>query len=330
MLKYKADLKTLLWMTITTSLFAYLWINWSEWITTSLFAHLWTNWSEWDSNILVFTGLYIGLLLMSISVSVIAHNTMHVSMFKFEPLNRLMEYWIIMFYGTPVFGWIPTHNRNHHRHNNKEPDYTKTYRYSEKNRLWVLLTYPFVSNYYQSLALKAFLKERFKKNRREFWYYISQIILVLTWGGTFLYLNPIAAIVLVIIPHNVSLYTVVVFNFIQHVHADEESEYNHSRNITGTGLFSLNWFLFNNGFHTVHHMNANLHWSLTEEAHNKIAHKIDPVLNEKYFFGYIFKAYFIAPFNKRFRTKSMRLARKAKEAELEQIKQEQQITATTH
>lgn len=316
MLKYKADLKTLLWMSITTSLFVF----------------LWTNWSSWEEHKLVFAGLYIGLLFMSVTVSVIAHNIMHESVFKFEPLNRLMEYWVIMFYGTPVFGWIPTHNRNHHRHNNKEPDYTKTYRYTEKNRLWVLLTYPFVSNYYQSLALKDFLKERFQKNRREFWYYISQIVLVLAWGGTFLYLNPIAALVLVIIPHNVSLYTVVVFNFVQHVHADEESEYNHSRNITGSHLFSLNWFLFNNGYHTVHHMNANLHWSLTKEAHEKIAHKIDPSLNEPSFWGYIFKAYIIAPFNKRFRTKSMRLARKAKEAELAKINQEQQevVPAATH
>ncbi|MFK7796064.1 MAG: fatty acid desaturase [Aureispira sp.] len=314
MLKYKADLKTLLWMSITTSLFVY----------------LWTNWGAWETNKLAFAGLYVGFLFMSVTVSVVAHNIMHESVFKFEPLNRLMEYWVIMFYGTPVFGWIPTHNRNHHRHNNKEPDYTKTYRYTEKNRLWVLLTYPFISNYFQSVALREFLKERFQKNRREFWLYISQIALVLTWGGTFLYLNPIAALVLVIIPHNVSLYSVVVFNFVQHVHADEESEYNHSRNYVGTGFMSLNWLLFNNGFHTVHHMNANLHWSLTREAHEKIAHKIDPSLNEPSFWGYIFRAYIISPFNNRFRTKSMRLERKAKEAELAKIKQDSQITAATH
>ena len=51
----------------------------------------------------------IGFLFMSITVSVVAHNIMHESVFKSEPLNRLMEYWVIMFYGTPVFGWIPTH-----------------------------------------------------------------------------------------------------------------------------------------------------------------------------------------------------------------------------
>lgn len=304
MLKYKADLKTLLFMTITTCLFFFMWTSWNN--PDSIL---------WTGGALVFAGLYIWHLFMAVTVSVMAHNTMHVSVFTYEPLNRLMEYWITIFYGTPVFGWIPTHNRNHHHYNNKEPDYTKTYRFTERNELWVLLLYPFVSNYYQGLANREFLEERYRKNRGEFWLFISQIVVLLAWVGTFLYLNWVAAIFLVIIPHQASLYTVVVFNFVQHVHADEESEYNHSRNITASHPLSLNWFLFNNGYHTVHHMNANMHWSLAKEAHEKIAHKIDPSLNEPYFWGYIFKAYVIAPFVKRFQTKSMRLARKAKEAQ---------------
>lgn len=312
MLKYKADWKTLLFMTITTSLFIF----------------LWTNWDSWEYGSAAFAGFYIWHLTMAVTVSVIAHNIMHVSVFKWEPLNRLMEYWVTIFYGTPIFGWIPTHNRNHHRHNNKEPDYTKTYRFTERNVLWWLLTYPFVSNYYQSLALQGFLKERYRKNRGEFFLYISQIALVLTWGATFLYLDFWAALVLVIIPHNVSLYMVVVFNFIQHVHADEESEFNHSRNITGSHIGSLNWLLFNNGYHTVHHMNANMHWSEAKAAHYAIEDKIDPALNESSFWGYIIKAYIIAPFNKRFRTNSMRLARKAREANQETTNTQEEVTAT--
>ena len=300
MLKYTADLKTLLWMTITTSLFAFMWMSWGD----------------WQMGTAAWAAFYIWHLFMAVTVSVIAHNIMHVSIFKFEPLNRFMEVWVTLFYGTPVFGWIPTHNRNHHKHNNKEPDYTKTYRFSEKNKLWVLLTYPFVSNYHQSIANKEFLQERYRKNRKEFWYYIFQIAATLTWVGTFLDLNWFAALVLVIIPHQISLYTVVVFNFIQHVHADEESEYNHSRNITATHIGSLNWFLFNNGLHTVHHINANKHWSLALEEHNKIKDKIDPSLNEPYFWGYVIKQYFVAPFISKFGTKSMRLARKERENQL--------------
>lgn len=304
MLKYRADLKTLLFMAITTGLFVFMWMSWSS----------------WEYGTIAFSLFYVWHLFMAVTVSVIAHNTMHVSMFKAEPINRFMEYWITLFYGTPVFGWIPTHNRNHHRWNNKEPDYTKTYRYSEKNVLWVLLTYPFVSNYFQSIANKEFLQERYRKNRREFWYFISQIVMVLAWIGTFAYFNWVAAIFLIVIPHQISLYTVVVFNFIQHVHADEESEYNHSRNITATHIGSLNFFLFNNGLHTVHHMNANMHWSKAPEAHNKIKDKIDPSLNEPSFWGYVIRQYFIAPFVKKWRTRSMRLARKKIEAKQPEAK----------
>lgn len=308
MLKYTADLRTLAYMTVTTSLFFF----------------MWNTWDTWEMGTAAWAAFYALHIFMAVTVSVIAHNIMHVSIFKSEPLNRLMEIWATLFYGTPVFGWIPTHNRNHHKHNNKEPDYTKTYRYTEKNKLWVLLTYPMVSNYYQGIANKEYLQERFRKNRKEFAMHMLQIVCLLAWVGTFFYLNWVAAIVLVVIPHQLSLFSVVVFNFVQHVHADEESDFNHSRNYVGTRFGSINNLLFNNGFHTVHHMNANLHWSLTPAAHAEIADKIDPSLNEQSFWAYIVRQYFIAPFAKSKATKSMRLARKAKEQQGLEVSQNTQ------
>jgi fatty acid desaturase len=71
--------------------------------------------------------------------------------------------------------------------------------------------------------------------------------------------------------------------------------------------------MFNNGFHTVHHNKASLHWSKLPEAHAKIAHLIEPHLNEKVILVYLFKTYIIAPFRATYRTTSMRLLRKSKE-----------------
>jgi len=297
MLKYTADIKTLIYMSITTALFIFMWMSWETW-----------SLGGW-----AFAGFYALHLFMAVTVSVIAHCIMHKPMFKAKPLNRMMEYWVTLFYGTPVFGWIPTHNRNHHHWNNREPDYTKTYRASEANNVFTLIFYPFISNYYQSIANKEFLQDRYRKNKREFWYYISQIVLVVGWFATFCYLNWVAAIFLIVIPHQFSLYTVVFFNYIQHVHADEESEYNHSRNWISTHFLSLNWLLFNNGFHTIHHINANIHWSELPEAHAKIADKIDDSLIEKSFWGYLFRVYILGAFSSKYRTKSMRLERIAKE-----------------
>ena len=75
----------------------------------------------------------------------------------------------------------------------------------------------------------------------------------------------------------------IFINYIQHVHADPWSEHNHSRNfVSKLG----NWLVFNNGYHTAHHESAGLHWSKLPEAHAKIAHLIDPALNQQSIFGF--------------------------------------------
>ena len=282
MLKYSADLKSLLYMAVTTVLFFYLWT--AE--TFNVFLYLW-------------------YLFMAVSVSVMAHNHNHLPMWKAKTMNVLTDWWITCFYGFPIFAWTPTHNQNHHKFVNKEPDYTKTYRYSEKNNLLTFLTYPSISGYFQQSALVVYLKDRYKKNKTTFWLCIAQIAILLIWVGTFFFLDWKKALIYVIAPQQFSVFSVLIFNYVQHVHADEESDYNHSRNFTGI----LNFFLFNNGLHTAHHLKANMHWSLVPQAHKKIEHLIDPELNEPSFWGYLFRVYILGMFGKRFRTTSLRLKR---------------------
>jgi fatty acid desaturase len=117
MLKYKADLRTLAYLVVTTAL---LFVQW--------------NLESFNFWIFVFS------LFMAVSVAVIAHNHNHLPIWQNDTLNKLTDYWLTLFYGFPAFGWIPTHNRNHHRFNNREGDYTITYRLTEKNHLGVLLT----------------------------------------------------------------------------------------------------------------------------------------------------------------------------------------------
>jgi beta-carotene hydroxylase len=112
----------------------------------------------------------------------------------------------------------------------------------------------------------------------------------------------------ILIPHQVSLFSVLVFNFLQHVHADEESHCNHSRNFVGW----LNLLLFNNGYHTVHHDKAGLHWSLLPEAHAAIASRIDGAYNERSFWWYILRVYVLSLFVPRYRTISPRERRLGK------------------
>ncbi|HET9137679.1 MAG TPA: fatty acid desaturase [Candidatus Kapabacteria bacterium] len=285
MLKYRADLRTVLYMIVTT-------------------ATLIVQWNLPNFNIFLF----ILSLYLAIATAVIAHNHNHVGMWRSKFMNTLTDYWLTLFYGFPAFGWIPTHNKNHHKLNNKEGDYTITYRYSEKNNLLTLMTYPTISSYFQQTPIYAYLGELRRTNKTDFYLYLSQYVVLAAYIIGMLLLDWQKALLYIIIPHQVALYSIMIFNYVQHVHADEESDYNHSRNILGL----TNQFLFNNGYHTIHHIRASIHWSELPEAHRKIEHLIDPSLNESGFWSYIFRNYFVGLFAKHKRTTSMRLARMGK------------------
>ena len=249
---------------------------------------------------------------MAVSVAVMSHTHKHLPMWKNNTLNILTDWWLTCFYGFPVWAWIPTHNKNHHRFINKKGDYTITYRVSEANNLLTLLIYPSISGYFQQIVLKAYLKEVKEKSKKQYYLSLAQIAVLIIFVGVTFLLDWKKALLYVIIPQQVSTFSVLVFNYVQHVHADEESEMNHSRNFTGI----LNFFLFNNGYHTIHHEKAGLHWSLAPAEHKKIEHRIDPELLEKSFWWYIIRVYFLGPVIPHFRTQSMRLNRMTKTKKL--------------
>jgi fatty acid desaturase len=281
-LRNKADIKSLAYIFITTIMLI---IQWA-WIGVNPFIYAW-------------------YLFMSVAVSVMTHNHNHLPMWNSKKMNILTDWWLTVFYGFPIFAWIPTHNKNHHRYNNREGDDSITYRVSEKNNFLTLVSYPTISGYYQQRAIFSYLKEMKAKNKEKFWVCISQYVVLVLWLVAALLIDWQKALFFVIIPQQVSLFSVLVFNYVQHVHANEESEWNHSRNFTGF----LNFLLFNNGYHTIHHHKAGLHWSNVPEAHKEIEHNIDDILLERSFWWFIVKSYFLSIFIPKFRTNSMRLER---------------------
>ncbi|MEJ2194473.1 MAG: fatty acid desaturase [Ignavibacteriaceae bacterium] len=282
MLRYKEDVKSLIYIALTTSLL------FLQWTVTGVTWYIYP--------------LY---LFLSVAVSVMTHNHNHLPMWKSKVLNTLTDWWLTVFYGFPVFAWIPTHNKNHHKLNNREGDYTITYRVSEKNNFLTLLSYPTISGYYQQKAIKDYLKNLRATNRKKFYFCLIQYAVLILWIAIALFIDWEKAILFVLIPQQVSLFSVLIFNYVQHVHANEESEWNHSRNFTGF----LNFLLFNNGLHTLHHENSGVHWSRVPEKHKKIEHHIDDSLKERSFWWYIFRAYVLGLFSKKFKTDSMRLQR---------------------
>lgn len=289
MLRYRADLRSVFFMFLTTFLLVILWQQGFE-----------MSW--W-----LFAPLYTLQLIMAVTVSVMTHNHQHLSMWKNKWMNVMTDNWLTMFYGFPIFAWIPTHLTNHHIHINTEEDYTKTYRYSEKNNLLTLLTYPTISGMFQQKPVKDYFLEKWHSDRPRFYLNALQVVCLIVFTGGLLLLDWRKALIFVILPQQLSLFSVLIFNYVQHVHADEETEYNNARNITG---WLLNFVLLNNGLHTAHHLFPGYHWSRLRAKHEEIEHKIHPSLNEKSFFWYLFRNYILGIFIPSCRTQSMRIARK--------------------
>jgi beta-carotene hydroxylase len=247
---------------------------------------------------------------------VFSHNHNHSPTFKSRRLNAFHSAWLSVFYGFPTFAWIPTHNLNHHKYVNKAGDATITWRYSKKNTWLVASTYYFVSAYWQGSVIDEYIRKAKAKNPALHRQIRGQYATLVLGQATFLALGIVAALLhhmpwwkgigLWVFGFAISAFfanwSMIFINYIQHVHADPWSEHNHSRNfVSGLG----NWLVFNNGYHTAHHESAGLHWSKLPEAHAKIAHLIDPALNEPSIFGYCVRAYLLGIFDNRFRTKQV-------------------------
>ncbi|MCB0714043.1 MAG: fatty acid desaturase [Ignavibacteriae bacterium] len=307
MLRFKADYRTIAYMVATTGLLI------AQWVIGY-----------------VHPVLFPLSLFMAVAVAVIAHNHNHLPTWKNRTLNTLTDYWLTLFYGFPAFAWKPTHNLNHHVLNNREGDYTITWRVTEGNHFFSLMSYPSISSFFQQTPIKGYLKHLRVKDKRSFWLAIGQYAALAIFVGVALIVDWKKALFFIIIPQQFALFSILLFNYVQHVHANEESEWNHSRNFVGP---MLNLFLFNNGFHTIHHERAGIHWSLTPKEHAKIEHHIDDSLKERSFWWYMIRTYILSPVVPSFRTKSMRLERIRQEEEARrregtsQVVKEEQVLA---
>lgn len=238
----------------------------------------------------------------AVSCAVIAHNHMHTPTLKERWQNQLFSHWISVFYGYPVFAWTPTHNLNHHRYLNKHGDATITWRHTNRHNALVAGTYFFVSAYHQGFWIKDFIAQAKEKNPPLHRRILAQYAITYGAHAAFLAvavmvhgpaLGARTYVLSLGLPAFFALWTVMLFNYSQHVHTDPWSKRNHSRNFTGK---LLNYLLFGNGYHTVHHDKANLHWSDAAAAHAKIAHEIDPRLCHRSMWWFFFQQHVLALF----------------------------------
>src|SRR5712671_2676716 len=223
--------------------------------------------------------LYPVTLFMFFTTAVISHNHNHLGVWRSKWLNLLTSYVIALFYGHPAVAWVPTHNQVHHKLNNKPGDSSRSPKLFAGNHLAALLVYPTLTNFAQTRDIKAFLKDLWKRDRPAFRAAASEYVV---FFGTM-------ALLFALDWRKALLFFVIL----QHIETDADSEWNHSRNFVGP---VLNGLLFNNGYHTVHHLKPGVHWSELPKLHAEYEQRIHPSLLVDSWMKYIGRTYFMRPF----------------------------------
>ncbi len=271
MLRYRADVRTLLFVATYFGLVA------AQWVLSPM------SWA-------LAVPLYILTCWFSFFGAVATHNAIHSPVFKSRGVNRVFQIILTMTYGNPVSSFVPGHNLSHHKHTQSRRDVMRTtkvrYRWNLLNGLL------FIAHVAPSIMrgdnryLKA-MRQRNPAWARQFM--IEFVILHAAYLGLAI-LDWKKALIFVFLPHKYAAWGIITMNLLQHDGCDQESEYNHSRNFVGK---AVNWFTYNNGFHTIHHMEPGLHWSLLPAEHAKrVAPFIHPNLDQPSLLAYLWRTYF--------------------------------------
>jgi beta-carotene hydroxylase len=250
-------------------------------------------------------------LYLAYCTGVLTHNHLHCPVFTERRANDAYAVWLSIFYGLPIFSWIPTHNQNHHRYLNSREDVTHTFRDSPHNTLWSALTYPLRSGRWHLPLLVHFVDGARRRSPRLFVQLVLQCLaiplahgacaaLAVTAHG---WMSGLVGYALVLgVPALLASYFMMFTNYVQHVHCDPSSRDNHSRNFVSPWV---NWLVFDAGYHTVHHEQPGTHWSKYAALHRARRAPIDPSLDEHSILAFCFKNYVLGPFLPGLRTRDL-------------------------
>jgi fatty acid desaturase len=255
-LRYVADLRTLAFLCTLSVLFVVQWLN-------------------------IARGAYllVPTYILAVAALVVKHNHVHSQTFRRSGWNGAFEIWLSLLTAHPTSGIITSHNILHHGRNNTEDDFVRCSLVHHRNNFLNLLTFFFasVTEMYRNkpndleewrLSRPSLYKQAIAE--RILTYLFLLVLVLVDWRATVKYFAG---------PCLFGQWVLVTINLLQHQDCDFESDFGHSRNLTGR---VLNWLLLNNGYHTAHHMFPSAHWSVLPVIHQRvISPQLPPALNER-------------------------------------------------
>ena len=212
----------------------------------------------------------------------IAHNHYHHFIFTKKWMNRLFEYFLFYHVFLPSFGWQLNHNighhRNYHNQNIDDPDHDEN--------CWMTKNGEIAKRWYYTLRTAAlgyyYIFRNGKKHKKMFQKFKFVMLIHILCIAFFLYINPLYAFLIFLIP--------MVSNLL----LNTNTSYRHHVGLTSTDVFSSshtnlstinNILTFNTGYHTAHHHQPWVHWSKLPQLHEKIKAHIPATCIQNNFFG---------------------------------------------
>lgn len=246
------------------------------------------NYGKFDWVMLALIAL---LCLTAFQGAVQNHNAIHCPVFKKRWMNRAYQVVLTLIYGHPSSSFVPGHNLGHHKATNTSKDAMRTSK--ARFRLNILNVLFFILIVAKSVAKADSAYTVAMRKRHPVWFrqLMTEIVVLWTLNIGLLFVDWKLALALWFLPHFYAQWGITGINLIQHDGCDLDSKYNHSRNFTNP---LLNVLVFNNGYHTIHHMRPGLHWSLTKKVHEEeIAPHIHKNLEQKSLIRYLFVTFIL-------------------------------------
>jgi fatty acid desaturase len=220
--------------------------------------------------------------------SVVIHNQMHKGIFKSRALNRAFR--CVLSFGSlyPASANVASHNLVHHHFDDDgQEDWAAPDISAFRIPLLNLIHFPNVAGPRTFAGVSRWARTTRQRDFRA-QYYLEQVFAFGLTGALMLY-DFWGTVFFVLVPQLWGARGILRINLIQHEGCDTTSEWNHSRNFVGK---AFNWVMCNNGYHTIHHNRAGLHWSVLGDLHGReVTPRIDPALDERSMVVYLLRRF---------------------------------------
>ncbi|MBL4601129.1 MAG: fatty acid desaturase [Emcibacteraceae bacterium] len=219
-----------------------------------------------QESILVLIAYWGVFLIPKANICAWNHHHQHNFVFRQKWLNRTLEFFYALHTGAVTNIWVLHHNLGHHRNFLDQKIDESRWKYANGKKIGELAYTFIIAATGYSRAFQVGAKHKTLKRR----FVIFGGLTFLIVGALVIY-NPVAGLILFVLPMICSLLFTAWTTYDHHAGLDSDNQFEASFN-------KLNWLYNmvtgNLGYHTAHHYKPGTHWSKLPELHETIKDKI--------------------------------------------------------